>query len=94
LRGLPGPERTDREERTGAVAGLSPSPSGWGPIIGPAVAPVFVLPLVGLAGPMFAFVVMVYAAANGVRTLAGAAPATEDETARSSLERNQDGLSV
>ncbi|HEY1414341.1 MAG TPA: MFS transporter [Caulobacteraceae bacterium] len=47
-------ERTDREERTGAMAGLAGA-FGLGTIVGPAVAPLFVLPLVGLAGPMFAF---------------------------------------
>ncbi len=50
-------ERTDREERTGAMAGLAGA-FGLGTIIGPAVAPVFVLPVVGLAGPMFAFAVI------------------------------------
>jgi MFS family permease len=47
-------ERTDREARTGAMAGLAGA-FGLGTIIGPAIAPVFVLPVVGLAGPMFAF---------------------------------------
>jgi MFS family permease len=50
-------ERTDREERTGAMAGLAGA-FGLGTIVGPAVAPLFVLPLVGLAGPMFAFAIM------------------------------------
>ncbi len=50
-------ERTDREERTGAMAGLAGA-FGLGTIIGPAIAPVFVLPVVGLAGPMFAFAVI------------------------------------
>ncbi len=47
-------ERTDREQRTGAMAGLAGA-FGLGTIVGPAIAPLFVLPLVGLAGPMFAF---------------------------------------
>ena len=47
-------ERTERAERTGAMAGLAGA-FGLGTIIGPAVAPLFVLPVVGLAGPMFAF---------------------------------------
>jgi MFS family permease len=47
-------DRTDREERTGAMAALAGA-FGLGTIIGPAIAPVFVLPIVGLAGPMFAF---------------------------------------
>ena len=50
-------DRTDREERTGAMAGLAGA-FGLGTIIGPAIAPVFVLPVVGLAGPMFAFAVI------------------------------------
>ncbi len=47
-------ERTHREERTQAMAGLAGA-FGLGTIIGPAIAPLFVLPVVGLAGPMFAF---------------------------------------
>jgi MFS family permease len=50
-------ERTDPEERTGAMAGLAGA-FGLGTIIGPAIAPVFVLPWVGLAGPMFAFAII------------------------------------
>jgi MFS family permease len=49
-------ERTDREQRTGAMAGLAGA-FGLGTIIGPAIAPLFVLPVVGLAGPMFGFAV-------------------------------------
>ncbi len=47
-------ERTDREHRTDAMAGLAGA-FGLGTIIGPAVAPLFILPLLGLSGPMFAF---------------------------------------
>lgn len=50
-------ERTRRDERTEAMAGLAGA-FGLGTIIGPAVAPLFVLPVVGLAGPMFAFAVI------------------------------------
>src|SRR3954454_19035843 len=46
--------RTRRSGRVAALSALSSS-FGLGTIIGPAVAPLFVLPLVGLAGPMFAF---------------------------------------
>lgn len=46
---------TSREERTGALATLS-SAFGLGTIIGPAAAPFFILPFVGLAGPIFVFV--------------------------------------
>ncbi|HWA63364.1 MAG TPA: MFS transporter [Caulobacteraceae bacterium] len=47
-------ERTGREERTQAMASLAGA-FGLGTIVGPAIAPIFVLPVVGLAGPMFAF---------------------------------------
>jgi len=46
--------RTRRSGRVAALSALSSS-FGLGTIIGPAVAPLFVLPLVGLAGPLFAF---------------------------------------
>ncbi len=46
--------RTTPAQRTRALAGLAGA-FGIGTIIGPAIAPVFVLPYVGLAGPLFAF---------------------------------------
>lgn len=46
--------RTTPAERTNALALLS-SAFGLGTIVGPAVAPFFILPGVGLSGPMFAF---------------------------------------
>lgn len=46
--------RTSRAERTSTLAILA-SAFGLGTILGPAVAPLFVLPVVGLSGPMFAF---------------------------------------
>lgn len=46
--------RTPATERTAALALLA-SAFGLGTILGPGVAPLFVLPGVGLAGPMFAF---------------------------------------
>lgn len=46
--------RTSEGERTNALATLS-SAFGLGTILGPAVAPFFVIALVGFAGPMFAF---------------------------------------
>ena len=46
--------RTTRDERTGALSTLASS-FGLGTIIGPALAPLLVLPFVGLAGPVFAF---------------------------------------
>ena len=46
--------RTRRSARVTALTALSSS-FGLGMIVGPALAPLFVLPLVGLAGPLFAF---------------------------------------
>ena len=46
--------KTRRNGRVAALSALSSS-FGLGTIIGPAVAPLFVLPVVGLAGPLFAF---------------------------------------
>jgi MFS family permease len=47
-------ERTSREERTQTMATLAGA-FGLGTVVGPLMAPLFVLPGVGLAGPMFAF---------------------------------------
>lgn len=46
--------RTTEAERTPALAMLA-SAFGLGTILGPALAPVFVLPSVGLSGPLYAF---------------------------------------
>ena len=46
--------RTSREDRTKALTLLA-SAFGLGTILGPALAPFFVLPIVGLAGPAFVF---------------------------------------
>src|SRR5689334_1095260 len=46
--------KTRRSGRVAALSALSSS-FGLGTIIGPAIAPLFVLPVIGLAGPMFAF---------------------------------------
>ena len=46
--------KTRRSGRVAALSALSSS-FGLGTIIGPAVAPVFVVPVLGLAGPVFAF---------------------------------------
>jgi MFS family permease len=46
--------KTRRSGRVAALSALSSS-FGLGTIIGPAMAPLFVLPVVGLAGPLFAF---------------------------------------
>ena len=47
-------ERLPGEERTKAISSLAGS-QGLGAVIGPLLAPLFILPFVGLAGPMFAF---------------------------------------
>ena len=46
--------RTRRSARVNALSALASS-FGLGTIIGPAVAPMFVLPLIGLPGPLFGF---------------------------------------
>ena len=46
--------KTRRGGRVAALSALSSS-FGLGTIIGPAVAPLFVIPILGLAGPLFAF---------------------------------------
>jgi len=46
--------KTRRSGRVAALSALSSS-FGLGTIVGPAIAPLFVLPFVGLAGPLFAF---------------------------------------
>lgn len=47
-------DRTTDAERTSAISVLA-SAQGVGTVMGPAMAPFFILPFVGLAGPMFAF---------------------------------------
>ena len=47
-------DRTTPEERTQAMSLLA-SAQGLGTVVGPALAPFFVLPFVGLAGPMYVF---------------------------------------
>lgn len=46
--------RTEPQQRTAALALLA-SAFGLGTILGPAVAPLFVVPVLGLSGPLFAF---------------------------------------
>ena len=50
-------DRTPPAERTQAMSWLA-SAQGLGTVVGPALAPFFVLPLVGLAGPLYAFAAM------------------------------------
>ncbi|RZJ22185.1 MAG: MFS transporter, partial [Brevundimonas sp.] len=50
-------DRTDAGQRTQAMSMLA-SAQGLGTVIGPTLAPLFVLPVIGLAGPMYAFAAM------------------------------------
>jgi MFS family permease len=67
--------RTDGEKRTAALAALASS-FGLGTIIGPAVAPLFIFPPLGLAGPLFVF------AAIAAAVLAALALRLPDDTPR------------
>lgn len=49
--------RTRRSARVSALSSLSSS-FGLGTIVGPALAPLFVLPFIGLPGPLFAFALL------------------------------------
>lgn len=49
--------RTRRSARTAQLSALSSS-FGLGTIVGPALAPLFVLPFIGLPGPLFAFAII------------------------------------
>ena len=57
--------KTRRSGRVAALSALSSS-FGLGTIIGPAVAPLFVLPVVGLSGPLFAFTLIGLAVAGAI----------------------------
>jgi len=50
-------DRTTPETRTQAMSLLA-SAQGLGTVLGPALAPFFILPIVGLAGPMYAFALL------------------------------------
>lgn len=50
-------DRTTPRERTQAMSMLA-SAQGLGTVVGPVLAPFFILPFVGLAGPMYAFAVL------------------------------------
>ena len=57
--------KTRRSGRVAALSALSSS-FGLGTIIGPAIAPLFVLPVIGLAGPLFAFAIIAAAVAAAI----------------------------
>lgn len=78
--------RTGEQERTAALSSLS-SAFGLGTIIGPAVAPLFILAPLGLSGPMFAF-----AAVAAIVTVAVARVLPDDDpTHRAGEARNGSG---
>jgi MFS family permease len=52
-------ERTSRAERTQSMALLAGA-FGLGTVVGPAIAPLFVLPVVTLAGPLYAFAIAAF----------------------------------
>jgi len=52
-----GADRTSPEQRTQAMSLLA-SAQGLGTVVGPVLSPFLVLPIVGLAGPMYAFAVI------------------------------------
>jgi MFS family permease len=58
--------RTSEAERTNALSTLS-SAFGLGTILGPAVAPLFIIGALGLAGPLFAFAAIAIAVLVAVR---------------------------
>ena len=81
--------RTTPAQRTRALAGLAGA-FGIGTIIGPAVAPVFVLPYVGLSGPLFAFGLMgLVVVAAAARVLPETPPTTKAERAAASTRRKR-----
>lgn len=53
-------ERTPREGRTQAMASLAGA-FGLGTVIGPFLAPLFIFPVLGLAGPLFSFALIAFA---------------------------------
>ena len=57
--------KTRRSGRVAALSALSSS-FGLGTVIGPAVAPLFVLPVLGLAGPLFAFAAIALAVVSAI----------------------------
>lgn len=78
--------RTSASERTRALAVLA-SAFGLGTIVGPAVAPFFVLPFVTLSGPMFAFAAFALATLIVVsRRLPADAPGASEERPIANLE--------
>ncbi len=71
-------ERTTRRERTQAMAMLAGA-FGLGTVVGPAIAPLFVLPVVTLAGPLYAFALAAFAILIVVHRLLPEEDLTEEQ---------------
>jgi MFS family permease len=71
--------RTDGEDRTNAIAAIASS-FGLGTIIGPAIAPLFIFPPLGLSGPLIVF------AAIGAAVLTALVLRLPDDTPRNPAE--------
>jgi MFS family permease len=71
-------ERTSRQERTQSMALLAGA-FGLGTVIGPAIAPLFVLPVVTLAGPLYAFAVAAFVILVVVHRLLPEGDLTEEQ---------------
>jgi MFS family permease len=81
--------RTTPAKRTRALAGLAGA-FGIGTIIGPAIAPIFVLPHVGLSGPLFAFGLMgLVVVAAAARVLPETPPVPKAERAAAPRRRKR-----
>ena len=76
-------DQTPREQRTQAMSGLAGA-IGLGTVVGPFLAPMFIYPVIGLAGPLFSFALIAAAMLIIVWRLlpdSGRAPAAEPEDA-------------
>lgn len=71
--------RTEGEQRTNAIAAIASS-FGLGTIIGPALAPLFIFPPLGLSGPLIVFAVI------GALVLAAVALRLPDDTPRAAAK--------
>ena len=76
--------RTSAADRTSALAILA-SAFGLGTILGPAIAPIFILPFVDLAGPMFAFALIAVAVVIWLQV------GLPDDTPKAGREGEQEG---
>ena len=86
-------EGTARDQRTQAMASLAGA-FGLGTVIGPFIAPLFIFPVVGLAGPLFGFAViaslMLYVVQRYLPESPYAAQAAREAEARAAAEKSGD----